>query len=375
MTERSITRRTFLRRAGGLAVGLSFVSLAGCDENTVTPRAVNPVPFLNAADRPAPEGGLYVKHGGEAGIPGWAMPNLDPAAWTLTIDGLVTTSLTITLADLDAEAANAVAVLKTMRCIEDDNTIPGLVGTTLWRGIPLRLFLDRAGLDQGRTRRLRLFAADGFTNNIKLDEVYRAFGPGTYEPMLVTHMNGLPLTREHGSPVRLFVHDAYGYKNIKWIERIEATDDDTVFGTYQQVIGYVDEGTMSVSSKVTAPLFNQMMPAGSVLVQGFAVSGQGAIADVALSFDDGPFQPARLIPFDELLAQEPMLAQAQQALDGVPYPFPSVWTTWDFRWDATPGTHRIRVRATDTAGNTQPDEDRVWEDGTNATFAVTVNVT
>ncbi len=376
MNDHPINRRTFLRRAGGVAIGLSLVPLVGCDENMVTPRiAGRQVAFLTPTDLEPAQGGFYVKNGGEAGTPGWTMPDLDPATWSLRIDGLVETPLTLTMADLDAEAANALNVLKTMRCIADANTVPGLIGTALWRGIPLRLFLDRAGLDRDRTRRLRLYAADGFTNNLTLDDVYRDFGRGEYEPMLVTHLNGQPLTREHGRPARLFVYDAYGYKNVKWIERIEATDADTVFGTYQQIIGYVDDATIRVVSKMTNPLFNETLPAGTMLVSGFAVSGYGPIRSVALSFDDGPFQEARLIPFDELWEQEPRLIEAQQVLDGLPFPFNAVWIVWEFRWDATPGTHQIRVRATDAAGNTQEDTDFEWQDGSNPIPAVTVVVT
>ena len=341
----------------------------------VTPRIEGrQIPFLTPTDLAPSQGGFYVKHGGEAGIPGWSMPMLEPATWTLAIDGLVDTPLTVTMADLDAEAANAITVLKTMRCIEDDNTVPGLIGTALWRGVPLRLFLDRAGIDKDRTRRLRFYAADGFTNNIALNEVYGDFGPGNYEPLLVTHMNGQPLTREHGSPARLLVYDAYGYKSVKWIERIEATADDSVFGTYQQVIGYVDDGTIRVTSKVTDPLFNATLPAGTLLVSGFAVSGYGAIASVAVSFDEGPFQEARLLPMDTFMAQNPELGEAQQVLDGLAYPFSSVWALWEVRWDATPGEHQIRVRATDTAGNTQEDQDFDWEDGVNPVATITVTV-
>lgn len=375
MQHPTLSRRTFLRRAGGLAVGLSLVPLAGCEENTVTPRITGrQIPFLTPADVDPAQGGLYVKNGAEAGIPGWSMPDLDPATWTLRIDGLVTTPLTLTRNDLEADVAQAVSVLKTLRCIEDDNTVPGLVGTALWRGIPLRLFLDRAGVDHDRTRRLRLYAADGFTNNLTLDDVYRTFGPGDYEPLLVTHMNDAPLTRAHGAPTRLLIYDAYGYKNVKWIERIEATDSDDAFGTYQQVLGYVDDGVMRVSSKITNPLFNEGLAAGTTLITGFAVSGYGEISTVEVAIDDEPFQQARILPYDELTSQEPMLARARQALDGIAFPFRSVWVLWEFRWDAPPGAHQIRVRARDSAGNTQEEDDFIWEDGVNPIAAVSFNV-
>ncbi len=359
-----------------MAVGLALVPLASCDTNTVTPRrAGSQVSFLSPPEVTPAEGGFYVENGAEGVVGGWSMPDLDPAAWTLTLDGLVATPQTLRLSDLEAQAAEAVTVLQTMRCITDSNEFPGLIGTTLWRGIPLRRFLDGAGIDRDRARRLRCYGADGFTDNLRLDDVYRAFGPGEFEPMLVTHMNETPLTREHGRPVRLFVPNAYGYKSLKWITRVEATDSDVAFGTYQQVLGFIDDGVMRVASKITTPLFNQMLPAGTVLVSGFAVSGFGAIAGVDVAFDDGPFEAARLVSLDELMAQEPTLAQARQVLDGLPFPFRSVWVKWVVRWDATPGTHQIRVRATDDAGNTQPAADFSASDGFNPIPTITVTVT
>lgn len=368
-----MTRRTFLQRAGGIAVGLGFVPLGGCETITVTPRITGgDVAFLSPLDLDPAQGGFYVENGAEGAIGGWTMPDLDPATWSLTIDGLVATPLTLGLADLEAEPA--VTLLKTMRCITDSNEFPGLIGTTLWSGIPLRLFLDRAGIDRTRAHRLRIYGTDGFTNNLKLDDVYRDFGPDEFEPMLATHMNGRPLTREHGRPARLFVFNDYGYRSVKWIARIEATESDEVFGTYQQVLGFSDDSVIRVSSKITNPVFNQVLPAGTMLVSGFAVSGFGAVTRVEVSFDGGPFQPARLVPFDELLTDEPDLAHARQVANGLAFPFRSVWVKWTIRWDATPGTHEIRVRATDAAGNIQEDNDFTFEDGFNPIPAVTVTV-
>ncbi len=350
--------------------------LAGCETNLVTPRrAGGEVAFLSPPDLPPAQGGFYVEYGAVGAVGGWSMPHLDPEAWTLTLDGLVAAPLTLRLSDLEAEAEAAAPVLQTMRCITDSNEFPGLIGTTLWRGAPLSGLLDRAGLDRQRTRRLRIYGADGFTDNLKIEAVYGAFGPGAFEPMLVTRMNEMPLTREHGRPVRLFVPGAYGYKSVKWITRIEATDSDEVFGTYQQVLGFTDEATAHVAGKITNPVFNEVVPAGAVLVSGFAVSGFAPIARVEVAFDEGAFEAARLVPLDELTAQEPALAQARQVLDGLAFPFRAVWVKWTFRWDATPGTHRIRVRATDGAGNTQPEEDFTPEDGLNPIASVNVTVT
>ena len=368
-------RRAFLRQAGGALVGLAFVPLVGCDENVVRPRLEGgATPFLTPPEVAPAEGGFYVENGAEGAVPGWTMPDLDPATWSLRIDGLVATPLVLTAADLAAEADAAVTVLKTMRCITDTNEFPGLTGTTLWRGLPLRRFLDRAGLDRQAARRLRLYAADGFTNNLRLDAIYRDFPAGVYEPLLVFEMGGRPLTRAHGAPVRLMVFDDYGYRSVKWLTRVEAVASDDVFGTYQQVLGYSDAATMQIASKITDPLEAEALPAGATLIQGFAVSGFAAVATVEVAVDGGPFVPARIVPFADVLAENPALAEAQQVIDGLDFPLPAVWVTWQFRWEATPGSHQIRVRATDAAGNTQPERDPTFEDGLNPIAEVNVTV-
>ncbi len=368
-------RRQFLRRTGHLLTGLSLMPLAGCEFNHVAPRISGlDVPFLTPVNRPPAQGGFFVQHGGQAGIPGWEMPDLAPEAWSLTIDGLVRTPLTLSLDDLAALPART--VVKTMRCIIDSNEFPGLIGTALWRGVPLRSFLDRAGIDLERTRRLRIYGADGFTNNIRVEEVYRAFPADAFEPLLVTHMNGIPLTREHGRPVRLLLYDGYGYKNVKWLERIEATAEDTTFGTYQEIIGYVDDGRIRVSAKATNPVFNETLPAGPTRISGFAVSGAAPILRVEIAIDEGPFEEARLIPLDEILEAEPDLRSAYQfeTAGREAFPLPGVWVPWEYRWEATPGSHQIRVRATDASGARQPDEDDDPFDGFNPVVRIPVQV-
>lgn len=370
-----LNRRQFLRRTGSVLTGLSLMPLAGCEFNNVDPRVTgSEVPFLTPVNRPPSQGGFFVQNGGQAGLAGWTMPDLDRAGWTLTIDGLVDTPLTLTLADLEAQPA--ITVLKTMRCIIDSNEFPGLIGTALWRGVPLRPFLDQAGLDRDRTRRLRIYGHDGFTNNIRLDQVYGAFPADAFEPLLVTHMNGAPLAREHGHPVRLLIYDGYGYKNVKWLARIEATDENTAFGTYQEVIGYVDDGQIRVASKATNPVFNETLQAGPIRITGFAVSGAAPVAKVEVAIDDGPFAEARLISLDEILATEPDLLAARQfeTAGRDAFPLPGVWVQWAYRWDATPGAHEIRVRATDASGATQPADDVDPFDGFNPIIRIPVQV-
>ena len=358
------SRRAFLRRGAAALAGISLMPLAGCEFNSVTPRrSGSEVPFLTPVGPSMAEGGFFVQNGGQAGIIGWSMPDLGGDDWSLAIDGLVAAPQTLTLEDLRSE--EPVTVLKTLRCIVDSNEYPGLIGTALWRGVSLLRLLERAGLDTDRTRRLRLHGADGFTNNIPLDLVTRPLGGGGFEPLLVTHMNGQPLPRAHGYPARLLLFDQYGYKNVKWLTRIEATDDDAAFGTYQQVLGYTDDGTIRVSSKATNPVSNETLPAGTTLVQGFALSGASPVRRVEIAVDEGPFEEARLTPVDELIAEDAAILEAAQfdAAGRSGYPFAGVWTKWTFRWDATPGLHELQVRATDGAGNQQQPTDTDPLDG------------
>ena len=87
-----------------------------------------------------------------------------------------------------------------------------------WTGVRLADLLDEAGVAEGATH-LRIHSFDGaYTESLTLDQARR-------DDVLVAHrMLDGPVTREHGGPVRLFVGPMYGYKSLKWLERIEVVD-------------------------------------------------------------------------------------------------------------------------------------------------------
>ncbi len=293
----------------------------------------------------------------------------------MQIDGLVNEPLTITFNDILQHADQAVRVLSTLRCIVDETFVPGLISTTVWTGIPLRIFLEQAGVDEILTKRFRCYGSDGFTNNLKFSEVYGPLENDMIEPLLVYEMDGAPLTAEHGNPVRLLVHGSFGYKSVKWLTRVEASGVDIPFGSYQEQLGYVDDGRANVSNKVTNPLQAQTIAAGPFQIFGYAYSGRAGINEVELSVDDGPYQPVRIIPLSEILSSNPQIRETVQIQDAsMNYPFRGVWALWEYIWDATPGSHIIRVRATDNRGNNQPLTDENDLDGTNPVFELFVNV-
>lgn len=366
-----LTRRGFLQLAGGASIGFVVLNASGCEFNSVEPITSGAdVEFLTPISR------FYYKNGAEGSIANWTQPVLSRDAWRLRIDGLVNTPLDVTYADIEAESSRAIDLLKTMRCVIDSNEVQGLIATGVWRGVPLRIFLDRAGVDLTRAVRLRFYGADGFTNNVKVGRVFGATDPELVEPLLVTRVNGESLPEKHGFPVRLIIHESFGYKNVKWIERVEATDSDEPFGTYQST-GFVDDGVMRVVSRTTDPIDNLTLAAGRIRCVGFAVSGASGIDRVELSVDNGPFQAAAILPLSEVQATSALIAASVQGRDPVThaYPWRGVWAKWVYEFDAVPGRHTIRFRAGDRAGNVQPDTDNDISDGINAIGSITITCT
>ncbi len=370
MNHPTTSRRTFLSHLGRLTVGLAFVPWAGCEDNAFAPVIEGEdITFLT------PNDAFYVQFGANAGVADWqGIPSIDASSWRLSLDGMVNTPMALSLSDLGSE--EAVTFLSTLRCIVDGTNVPGLVGTAAWTGVPLRRFLERAGLNPERVRRLRIYGADGFTDNLTMDKFYGDRPTDLVEPMLIYDMNGRPLEAGHGAPVRLLVPGHYGHKSIKWIERIEATDDDAVFGTYQNVLGYADDGIIRPVTKATNVLRGAQVEAGTIRVSGFALSGYAGIRKVEVALDGGIFEEARLLPLREIEAADPTLQGVlqMQEPDRFPFPFRGVWTLWEYWWRAMPGAHTLTLRATDAAGNTQPTSDDDPTDGDNPVFAVNVLV-
>lgn len=375
--DASITRRRFVKGAGGALLGFSILPLAGCETNSFEPIAEGTaIPFITPITHSNPEEAFYEQFGGQAAIENWpGVQQLSRETWSMRIDGLVDAPITISFSDIQQESDRAISVLSTLRCIVDETFVPGLIGTAIWRGVPLRIFLDRAGIDTVLTKRLRFYGSDGFTNNLKMSEVYGPIDEDLVEPLLVYEMNGSPLTAEHGNPVRLLVPGSFGYKSVKWLTRVEASGLDETFGSYQEQLGYVDDGQVTVINKVTNPLQNQTISAGTFRIFGYALSGKAGIRQVEISIDGEPYQPARILPLGDILSSNPQIRDTEQLRDSnFSYPFRGVWALWETIWQASPGTHTIRVRATDNVGNTQPETDENDLDGTNPVFQLQVNV-
>lgn len=372
----SVDRRKFLKLGGMGVAGVLFVPLVqGCERHIVTPLTEpEPTPFLT------PTSQFFEQNGGEGAIEGWTQPTYNSEEdWSMQIKQGNTLLATITWADLmTAAEQEEVTILKSMECVLQSRirvTPTGFTGNAYWTGVPLKYFLDQAGMDYSESsgvRRILLSGADGFLNNILPSRILQSEENQLVQPLLVYQMNGRPLPPKHGFPVRLIIQEGFGYKNIKWINEVQSLNFDGDFGTYQEQ-GFVDDGIMRVNSRSTDVFEGREIPAGPVMISGFALSGYAPIEKVEVQIDDGEVQTAELIPLEEIQNEVALPPNIQQIGDEAEYPFKAVWTPWRYQWDAPQGVHTVRIRAYDRSGNFQPDIDEDITDGQNGVAIYTVN--
>jgi len=137
-----------------------------------------------------------------------SMPVFDPASWSLTVDGLVERPVTLTYDDL--RRLPAAEQVSTFHCVTG-----WTVRNVRWRGIRLRHVLDLVGPLRS-ARALRFVSGEHpYEDSLTIDQ---ALLP---DVMLALELDGSPLSRPHGAPLRLVIPEMYGYKGVKWLERIE----------------------------------------------------------------------------------------------------------------------------------------------------------
>jgi len=169
--------------------------------------------------------------------------------------------------------------------------------------------------------------------------------------LLCYEMNGEPLPAEHGAPVRLIAPGWYGVANVKWLTRIEVTDQR--FAGRFMSRDYVTIREEQRDGQTVWTFFtvgrDRLKSAPAKVVRrrnGHAVMGAawGApIAAVEVQVDGGPWERARL------------RGEGRRSDE-------FAWVFWRLRLGRlTPGEHTIRSRAIDVDGNVQPaPDDPYW---------------
>ncbi|MGA0218001.1 MAG: molybdopterin-dependent oxidoreductase [Ilumatobacteraceae bacterium] len=254
------------------------------------------------------------------------IPKVDPATWSLTIDGMVNRPQVLTYDDL-IEASTEVETV-TIACVS--NEVGGnLVGNATWQGVRLADVLDRAGIQQGASQIVG-HSVDGFTAGMPT-----ATALDGRVALIATAMNGTPLPQRHGFPARLIVSGLYGYVSAtKWLSRIELTTWEATEG-YWIPRGWSKEAPVKLTSRIDVPQ-RSSISAGVTPIAGIALSPSIGISRVEVSINDGPWQSAEL---------------GDHSND-------NTWVQWHLPWESTTGDHIIRVRAIDSDGNVQDETPR-----------------
>lgn len=154
------------------------------------------------------------------------------SAYRLTVTGLVNQTAVYTYDEVLAKFPHYSKVV-TLHCVE------GWDVTILWEGVLVRDILNNAGIDP-KANTVVFTAADGYTTSFPLTYF-------TGQDILMAYrVNNVTLPAARGYPFQLVAEDKWGYKWIKWVEKIELTDDPSYRG-YWEERGYSNTGDLNQS--------------------------------------------------------------------------------------------------------------------------------
>lgn len=266
-------------------------------------------------------------------------PDVDRDLWRLEIGGHVDNPHTYSFEEL--QEFEQVEQETTLMCIS--NKIgAGLWSNGVWRGVRMRDLIEASGLKDGGYE-VVIYGADAYSDTFELDKAMAE------ETLVVYQINGDPLPRVNGYPVRVIVPGRYGEKNVKWVTRIEVVTED-VQGFYESQ-GWGPDFQPRTRADIFAPqgrgrnvdrgifaLTDEVRAGQTVTFKGRAFSPGNGISAVEVSTDDGnTWNPAEIF-----------------------YPG-TIWTwlQWSFEWTpSAPGEYVIIPRAIDGNGVAQDGEVR-----------------
>jgi len=284
-------------------------------------------------------------------------PEIDPAAYRLKITGLVAKPAELSLQDL--QSMPSVDVVNGYECSGNSaRSVQGLSSNGRFTGVRVRDVLQRAGVGDA-AREVVFFGADKGNedvvfrqNTLKVQQQFarsitleNAMKP---EPLLAWALNGQPLRRDHGAPLRVVMPGWYGVANVKWLDEIRL-QEGRFLGNYQarwyrtvRAVGgsgeLTDPETQFIETEVTKLNLKSVIArvrrtGGAHQVLGFVLNDGTPLRSVEVRIDDGPWRPATLDP-----------ANTQYS-----------WKLFTYRWEgAAPGEHTLVSRATDANGVVQP---------------------
>lgn len=284
-------------------------------------------------------------------------PEIDASTYRLKLTGLFEKPAEFTLDDL--RRMHPVEVAAGYECSGNSpRSVEGLCSCGQFKGVRLHDVLKHAGVDP-KAREVVFFGTDRGPQEVvfrqqtfKLDQQFarsitleNALKP---EPMLAYELNGQPLTRNQGFPLRLIMPGWYGVCNAKWLSEIHL-QEDRFLGNYQarwyrSVVGVGGTGadsdpqTQWVENEITkmhlkSAIARVRRNGSNYEVLGFVLNDGTPIKSVEVRVDNGPWQPASLASTNTRFS----------------------WKLFTWQWTgATPGEHTLVSRVTDAMGQVQP---------------------
>ncbi len=327
--HREVTRRYFLRlgAAGVAALRCTPLTAQGAEGDRLLAAAIARLEYLTPEDKFA--------GGGRGNPPPYKLTaeqrrevGLDRETWQLEVVADPSSDVRIenplskefgTALDWPGLMAlaekHAARYMKAMTCLNVDRVF----GMGLWEGVPLREVI-RQTRPVANLRRVWYHGyhsdaakpGPGFQSSLSINRVLED-PPGEHPVILAYKMNGDWLASKRGGPVRLVVPDGYGFKSIKWLQRVVLTNDPAPNDTYAGQNNDVDSTMKTFARFIGAP---KKLKAG----QRAALTGVAQVGMSGLSKTQYCLRPASQPPSPD----DPYLTKANW-LDADILPPPNHW--------------------------------------------------
>lgn len=224
----------------------------------------------------------------------------------------------------------------------------GAAGNVVWTGVPVRAVVEAmGGLAEGMTW-LTGTGGEEIPEGVPVEtvQVERSVPKEAMErAILAWEMNGEPMPLAHGGPLRLVIPGYYGVNNVKYLKRLAFTAEESpnkIQQTSYRVRPVGEKGDpsqpsmfeMAVKSWITGPLMDA--ETGRVQIHGVAMGGVSDLERVEVSVDGGE-------SWSEAQFLGPDLG-------------PYAWRPFVLIADLAEGSHVLASRATNAAGDTQPED-------------------
>ena len=286
-------------------------------------------------------------------------PEVDPVAFRLKVGGLVNSPLTLSLDDL-RKMGNG-ELIAGFECSGNRRPVQGLIGNGKWTGVPLKTVLDKAGL-KADAREIVFFGADRGKEAVNFRgtnyDVEQQYGRSIQRdqalsadraPFLAYALNGEPLTKHQGAPLRLLMPGWYGAPNVKWLSDIYAQEEPYLgkfqANWYRTLRGEMINGEVKWVEKAVSHLQLKSFVArvtkngNAYKVTTIVLNDGTPIKAVEVKVDEGPWQTASADP-------------STTAKYG--------WKLYNYTWNgATAGEHTLVSRVTDATGKVQPTSEEI----------------